>query len=186
MTDGLDNRSNASVDTVIDSIGSSGLTISSVGFGDANQATNSQEALDEAVLKKLASETGGLYGYAANREQLSALYASFGASMRSEYVLTYKSPYGLRNGINRSITVTLESRTGSARQPGASTTYNPGGLIPEVPVGDSWPMFFGLLVMMGLLISGPQVYPLVREKLQKPRPNIKIKEPKKVAIKLKN
>jgi VWFA-related protein len=184
-TDGLDNRSSSSVDSVISSIGRSGLTISTVGFGDVNQGTGSQEALDEPVLKKLAGDTGGLYGYAANRDQLSALYASFGASMRSEYVLTYKSPYGLRNGLNRSLSVTLGS-SGSAVQPGASATYNPGGLIPEVPVGGSWPTFFALFVFMGLLAAGPQVFPLIREKLQKPKPNIKIKEQKKVAIKLKD
>jgi VWFA-related protein len=189
-TDGLDNRSKSTVDNVISSIGSSGLTISAVGFGDASQGAGSQEALDETALKKMAGDTGGLYGYAENRDQLSALYASFGASMRSEYVLTYKSPYGLRNGINRSLSVTLDSsRSGSAFAPGASATYNPGGLIPEVPVADSWPMFFGLLIFIGLLAAGPQLLPLlprVRERIQKPRPNIKMKEPKKVAIKLKD
>lgn len=185
-TDGLDNRSKSSVDGVISSIGRSGMTISTVGFGDASQGAGSQEALDEPVLKKLASETGGLYGYAENREQLSALYASFGASMQSEYVLTYTSPYGLRNGLNRSLSVTLDSYPGSATQPGASATYNPGGLIPEVPVTDSWPMFFGLLVFLGALAAGPQLYPLVRERIHKPRPNIKMKETKKVAIKLKD
>jgi VWFA-related protein len=189
-TDGLDNRSKSTVDNVISSIGSSGLTISAVGFGDASQGAGSQEALDEAVLKKLAGDTGGLYGYAENRDQLSALYASFGASMRSEYVLTYKSPYGLRNGINRSLSVTLDSsRSGSAFAPVASATYNPGGLIPEVPVADSWSMFFGLLIFIGVLAAGPQLFPLIpriREKIQKPKPNIKMKEPKKVAIKLKD
>jgi hypothetical protein len=59
-------------------------------------------------------------------------------------------------------------------------------LIPEVPVGDSWPTFFALLVFMGVLVAGPQVFPLIRDKLQKPKPNIKIKEQKKVAIKLKD
>jgi VWFA-related protein len=188
-TDGLDNRSKSSVDGVINSIGRSGLTISTVGFGDVSQGASSQEALDEPVLKKLAGDTGGLYGYAANRDQLSALYASFGASMRSEYVLTYKSPYGLRNGVNRSLSVTLDSRSGSAFAQGASATYNPGGLIPEVPVADSWPLFFGLLVFIGALAAGPQLLPLLprfSEKIRKPRPNIKMKEPKKVAIKLKD
>jgi Ca-activated chloride channel homolog len=185
-TDGLDNRSQSSVDGVINSIGRSGLTISTVGFGDVSQGTGSQEALDEPVLKKLAGDTGGLYGYAENRDQLSALYASFGASMRSEYVLTYKSPYGLRNGVNRSLSVTLDPRSGSTVTQGASATYNPGGLIPEVPVGGSWPLFFGLLVFIGALVAGPQLYPLVRERIHKPRANIKMKEPKKVAIKLKD
>ncbi len=185
-TDGLDNRSKSSVDGVISAIGSGGLTISTVGFGDASLGTGSQEALDEAVLKTLAEDSGGRYGFAANREQLSALYASFGASMRSEYELTYRSPYGLRNGINRSLSVTLHDPLGSSSQPGASTTYNPGGLIPEVPVAGSWLVFFLMLAFLGALAAGPFLLPKVQDKIQKPRPAVKLKEQKKVAIKFKN
>lgn len=185
-TDGLDNRSKSTADNVISAIGSGGLTISTVGFGDASQGLGSQEALDEGVLKRIAEESGGRYGYAENNEQLSALYASFGQSMRSEYELTYKSPYGLRNGVNRSLSVTLNSPSGASVQPGASTTYNPGGLIPEVPVSGSWLIFFGLLAFLGILAAAPMAIPWAQERWQKPRANIKLKEPKKVAIKLKN
>lgn len=185
-TDGLDNRSKSSVDGVISAIGSGGLTISTVGFGDASQGTGSQEALDEGVLKKIAQDSGGRYGFAENREQLSALYASFGASLRNEYELTYRSPYGLRNGINRSLTVTLHDPLGPSSQPGASTTYNPGGLIPEVPVAGSWLVFFIMLAFLGLLTAAPFLFPRIQEKIQKPKPTVKLKEQKKVAIKLKN
>lgn len=136
-TDGLDNRSSASLDTVISEIGKGGLTISTVGFGDVNKDLGSQESLDEGSLKRLAQESGGRYGFAANRDELSALYASYGHTMRSEYALTYQSPYGLRNGINRSLTVTLDPAYSGGALSGASATYNPGGLIPEVPVGGS-------------------------------------------------
>jgi len=185
-TDGLDNRSKSTADDVISAIGTGGLTISTVGFGDVNQGLGSQEALDEAALKKLASKSGGLYGYAANRDELSALYASFGASMRSEYALTYTSPYSLRNGINRSLSVTLESPLGGLSRTGASATYNPGGLIPEVPVSGSWSIFFGLLLFLGILAAAPMIIPRIQTKIQKPKPAVKLKEPKKVAIKLKD
>ncbi|GAP20153.1 vWA domain-containing protein [Leptolinea tardivitalis] len=185
-TDGLDNRSKSTADDVISAIGTGGLTISTVGFGDVNQGLGSQEALDEAALKKLASKSGGLYGYAANRDELSALYASFGASMRSEYALTYTSPYSLRNGINRSLSVTLESPLGGLSRTGASATYNPGGLIPEVPVSGSWSIFFGLLLFLGILAAAPMIVPRIQTKIQKPKPAVKLKEPKKVAIKLKD
>ncbi|NMB53604.1 MAG: VWA domain-containing protein [Leptolinea sp.] len=192
-TDGLDNRSKSSAEQVISTIGTGGLTISTVGFGDASQGLNSQEALDEGALKYLAEKSGGLYGYAANREQLSALYASFGRSMQSEYSLTYRSPYGLRNGINRSLTVTLESAAGGMSQSGASATYNPGGLIPEVPISGSWSLFFGLLVFLGLMAAVPILLPLAQEKLpalpksiRRSKASVKLKEPKKVAIKFKN
>jgi Ca-activated chloride channel homolog len=185
-TDGLDNRSTSNADAVVSAIGSGGLTISTVGFGDASQGLGSQESLDEGVLKRIAEESGGRYGFADNREQLSALYASFGQSMRSEYALTYRSPYGLRNGINRSLSVTLESPLGTSNQPGASTTYNPGGLIPEVPVSGSWPVFIALFAFLGLLAAVPVLIPWAQDRMQKPKATVKLKEQKKVAIKLKN
>ncbi|MEI8133020.1 MAG: VWA domain-containing protein [Leptolinea sp.] len=185
-TDGLDNRSKSNAESVISAIGSGGLTISTVGFGDASQGLGSQESLDEATLKNIAEKSSGRYGYAENQQELSNLYASFGKSMRSEYELTYQSPSAMRNGINRGLKVTLKSPFGAANQPGDSTTYNPGGLIPEVPVSGSWGMFFGLLVFLGLVAAAPLGLPWVKEKLNRPKATIKIKEPKKVAIKLKN
>lgn len=187
-TDGLDNRSSASLDTVISTIGKGGLTISTVGFGDVNKDLGSQESLDEFSLKRLAQESGGRYGFAANRDELSALYASYGHTMRSEYALTYQSPYGLRNGINRSLTVTLDPAYSGGALSGASATYNPGGLIPEVPVGGSWSIFFILLAILGLLTAGPMLLPLAQERIQRPKSNVnvKLRQTKKVAIKFKD
>lgn len=185
-TDGLDNRSKSTAETVTSAIGSGGLTISTVGFGDASQGLGSQESLDAATLKNIAEKSGGRYGYAENQQELSDLYASFGKSMRSEYELTYQSPSSMRNGINRTLSVTLKNPLGPGKQPGDSTLYNPGGLIPEVPVSGSWGLFFALLVFLGLLAAAPMLLPWLQEKLNRPKATIKIKEPKKVAIKLKN
>jgi VWFA-related protein len=185
-TDGLDNRSKSSADNVISAIGSGGLSISTVGFGDASQGLGSQESLDAAALKNLAEKSGGRYGYAANQQELSELYASYGRSLRSEYELTYRSPSAMRNGINRGLQVTLKSLYGGVSQPVDSTTYNPGGLIPEVPVSGSWGLFFGLFVFLGLLAAAPLLLPWAQEKLNRPKAGIKLKEQKKVAIKLKN
>lgn len=181
-TDGLDNRSTATAETVLTAIGQGGLTISTVGFGDASQELNSQGSLDEAALKKLAERSGGRYGYAENRDELSALYSSYGASMRSEYELTYNSPSTLRNGLNRSLQVTIKG----ANQAAATTTYNPGGLIPEVPIRGSWGLFIGLLLFLGVLAAVPLLVPWVQDKMTKRKPAVKIKEPKKVAIRLKD
>lgn len=187
-TDGLDNRSSASLETVISKIGTGGLTISTVGFGDVSKDLGSQESLDEASLKRLAMESGGRYGFAANHDELSALYASYGHTMRSEYALTYQSPYGLRNGLNRSLTVTLDPAYSGGALSGASATYNPGGLIPEVPVSGSWSIFFIFLAILGLLAAGPMLLPLAQERIQKPRSNVNVKmrQTKKVAIKFKD
>ena len=149
LTDGLDNRSQSTADNVIEGIGPSGLTISTIGFGDASTA--SQSGLDEAALKSLAERSGGLYSYAADAQALSALYQQYGRALQSEYAITYLSPSTLRDGVNRGLTVSL---TGSA----ASTEgkYNPGGVLPEVS-GKSWALFGVILVGLAALLVLPML-----------------------------
>jgi VWFA-related protein len=141
LADGLDNHSQNTVDTVIEQIGPSGLTISTVGFGDAGTAA--QSGLDEGALKSLAERSGGLYSFAAVSESLIALYQQFGRTLQSEYALTYVSSSPLRDGVNRNLTVSL-SDIGATTE----TNYNPGGVLPEVP-GTSWTLFGW--IMAGLL-----------------------------------
>jgi VWFA-related protein len=142
LADGLDNHSQNTVDTVIEQIGPSGLTISTIGFGDAGTAE--QSGLDEGALEALAQRSGGLYSFAANSEALSALYQQFGRTLQSEYAITYVSPSALRDGINRNLTVSL-SDVGAT----TATNYNPGGVLPEV-TGTSWTLFAWILA--GLLV----------------------------------
>ncbi len=147
LADGLDNHSQNTVDSVIEQIGPSGLTISTVGFGDASTA--SQSGLDEAALKSLAESSGGLYSFASDSESLSALYQQFGRTLQSEYAITYISPSTLRDGINRNLTVSLSDV-------GASTeaNYNPGGVLPEVK-SSSWTLFGVILGGLLLLLFIP-------------------------------
>jgi hypothetical protein len=142
LTDGLDNHSQNTVDSVIEQIGPSGLTISTVGFGDASTA--SQSGLDEPALKSLAERSGGLYSFAADSQSLSALYEQFGRTLQSEYAITYVSTSTLRDGINRNLTVSL-SDVGVTTQ----ANYNPGGVLPEVR-STSWTLFG--LILGGLLL----------------------------------
>jgi VWFA-related protein len=142
LTDGLDNHSQNTVDNVIEQIDAGGLTISTVGFGDA--ATASQSGLDEPALRSLAEKSGGLYSFAADSESLSALYQQFGRTLQSEYAITYVSPSTLRDGVNRNLTVSL-SNIGAA----AESNYNPGGVLPEV-TSTSWTLFG--LILGGLLL----------------------------------
>ncbi len=148
LADGLDNHSQNTVDTVIEQIGPSGLTISTIGFGDAGTAE--QSGLDEGALKALAERSGGLYSFASNSEALSALYQQFGRTLQSEYALTYVSPSALRDGINRNLTVSL-SDVGAT----TATNYNPGGVLPEV-TGTSWTLFG----MDPGWIAGLAIYPV--------------------------
>lgn len=147
LTDGLDNQSQVTADDVITTIGPSGLTISTIGFGDASTA--SQAGLDEAALKSLAEKSGGLYSYAADSASLSALYQQYGRSLQSEYAITYVSPATLRDGINRNLSVSI-SQTEVVTQ----GLYNPGGVLPEVG-GSSWVLFVSMLAGLLLLLIIP-------------------------------
>lgn len=183
LTDGLDNHSTSTADAVIEQIGPGGLTISTIGFGDANTA--SQSGLDEATLKSLAERSGGLYSYAADAQALSALYQQYGRTLQSEYAITYISPSALRDGINRNLTVSLAT-VGAATQ----SSYNPGGVLPEV-TGRSWSLFGSILGGLLFLLFVPLLIgrgsglfkglkPKQRIKLAQPlpagkKPNIKIK-----------
>lgn len=142
LADGLDNHSVSTVEGVIEQIGPSGLTISTIGFGDASTA--SQSGLDEKALKSLAERSGGVYSFAADSAALSALYQRYGRTLQSEYAITYVSPATLRDGINRNLNVSL-----SAAGVSAEANYNPGGVLPEV-TGRSWTMFG--LILGGLLL----------------------------------
>ena len=157
LTDGLDNRSKVNSDEVIQAIGASGLSISSIGLGDLSKpGTNS--GLDEAVLRSLATRAGGVYGYADNSASLTNLYEKYGRALQSEYSLTYISSSTLHDGVVRNLTVSL---AGSS-SPQAS--YNPGGVLPEVSPTDTWPAF---ALMLAALV-GSLFTPAVIRRIQSP------------------
>lgn len=147
MTDGLDNKSQATADNVVKGIGQSGLSISTIGFGDAS--AKGQLGLDETGLKSLAEKAGGLYAFANDAETLSKIYQQYGEVLQSEYALTYISPTSLRDGVNRGLTVSVNGNTATT-----SSRYNPGGLLPEV-TAQSWSMFFAILLVLLFLLVLP-------------------------------
>lgn len=157
LTDGMDNRSKAAPADVISSISPAGLSISTVGLGDPRHSEGNLRGLDEAALMELAERAGGVYGYAENAEGLRDLYERYGRALQSEYVLTYTSPSTLRDGVNRSLTVTLSDESSAAAAELESTTYNPGGLVPEVAQPASWALFFTLLAGLILLLALPAI-----------------------------
>jgi len=151
LTDGLDNVSSNTADDVLERIGPAGLSISTIGLGDPTHGTGAQTALDEAALTSLAERAGGVYGYAEN-DDLSALYERYGRTLQAEYQITYTSPSTLRDGVNRSLSVSLNASGGSTTQVG-QTAYNPGGLVPEISEPAPWTMFITLLgILLFLLI----------------------------------
>jgi VWFA-related protein len=187
LADGLDNHSSATADDVIAQIGPSGLTISTIGFGDA--ATASQSGLDEGALRSLAENSGGMYSYASDSDALTALYEQYGRTLQSEYAITYVSPSTLRDGVNRNLTVSL-SNTSTI----AETNYNPGGVLPEV-AQSSWLLFgsiLGLLVLLliipFILSRGKDIFSSFKGSGSKSKGRIKLAQPttsKKPSIKVK-
>jgi len=145
LTDGLDNRSTHTADEVIQAIGAGGLSISTIGLGDPSKL-GINSGLDEAILQSLAARAGGVYGYADDPASLRGLYEQYGRALQSEYRFTYTTSSTLRDGLSRTLTVSL----GGSNSTQAS--YNPGGVLPEVSHPASWPIFASILVILvGLL-----------------------------------
>ena len=149
LTDGLDNHSSHTADDVINGIGAGGLSISTIGLGDST--TKAQSGLDVPALTSLAQRAGGVYSFAGDPQSLSALFQKYGRALQNEYAITYISPEPLRDGVNRSLSVSL---VGTA----ASTTsiYNPGGVLPEV-ASQSWILFVAILLGLVALLLAPAV-----------------------------
>jgi Ca-activated chloride channel homolog len=148
LTDGMDNRSKNNEDAVIKTIGPSGLTISTIGLGNPQDVGN-LKGIDETALKSLAQGAGGIYSFAPDPSQLASIYQQYGSALQSEYALTYTSPSTLRDGVNRSLTVSLNGGAVTA-----VSHYNPGGVLPEV-TSQSWSLFGGILLVLLVLLTVP-------------------------------
>jgi VWFA-related protein len=174
MTDGIDNVSQHKAGDVIQAIGTGGLSISTVGFGNPDQASG-VTGLDVSALQSRANQAGGVYGYANDPGTLLGIYEHLGHALQSEYRITYTSPLTLRDGLNRTLTVSL----GGAAS--AQGRYNPGGVLPEVSGAVSWPIF-------GLMLAGLLVLlfaPMLVNRLRAIPGNNPFAPKKKVHIKLK-
>ena len=186
LTDGMDNRSKSTPEDVITGISPGGLSISTIGLGDPRHSEGNLRGLDEAALMELAESAGGVYGYADDVEGLKNLYELYGRALQSEYVLTYTSPSTLRDGVNRSLTISLSNENSAATTELESTTFNPGGLVPEVAQPASWVLFFTLLAGLLLLLVLPAVLGKAISLLRGPQKG-KVKFPEQQSrIKLKN
>jgi len=177
LTDGLDNRSKHTADEVIQAIGASGLSISTIGLGDPSKL-GENSGIDEAILQSLADRAGGIYGFANDPDLLRGLYEQFGRALQSEYRITYTTSSTLRDGLSRILTVSLG---GSAK---TQASYNPGGVLPEVSHAASWPVFIAILVLLVGLLFVPGLVNRIRSSAStngaknatgKHRPRIKLK-----------
>lgn len=186
ITDGLDTLSQETPESVLEKIGPSGLSISTIGLGDPDQILERKSSLDVDALTYLAQNAGGVYRYANDQDSLSEIYQSYAVAYKSEYQLTYTSPSALRDGVNRALSVRLADAPSMAGAEGTEPIfYNPGGLVPEV--SDPVPLpFFGLLLLgLTALLFLPAGIRLVKkvavkekpeEIPEKPKPRIKLKD----------
>jgi VWFA-related protein len=163
LTDGLDNRSAHTAQDVIDRIGPAGLSISTIGLGDPTHGKGAQTALDEQALTRMAESAGGVYGYAADEESLMNLYELYGRALQAEYQVTYTSPSAVRDGVNRSLAVFIDSMPENA----GTEVYNPGGLVPETGQPPSWLLFLALFAGLLALLLLPTVLQVGKRLVQK-------------------
>lgn len=160
MTDGMDTASVTTPEEALGSIGFGGLSISTIGFGqmpeEGEEETDEYRGIDEATLKSIAENAGGFYGYAEDQAELSNLYDRLRRSLQSEVVINYVTPLSLRDGVQRALTVRLADRfigVGGESQ----TSFNPGGLVPEVSQPASWLVFGVILAVLLALLFIPVI-----------------------------
>jgi VWFA-related protein len=149
LSDGLDNVSKSTLDSIITAIGPAGLSVSAIGLGDQNM-TGTNSGIDEPALQNLASRAGGVYRFSSGPDALVGIYEQLGRALQGEFSFTYISPSTLRDGVNRNLTVSISDVS-------ANSQYNPGGVLPEVSQS-SLPLFGGILAGLLLLLVIPFLF----------------------------
>ena len=177
MTDGMDNTSIATPEEALGSIGFGGLSISTVGFGqmpEEEEEADEYKGIDENTLRMIAESAGGQYGYAEDKAQLSSVYDQMRRALQSEAVISYVTPLSLRDGVQRALTVTLSDRfIGVGGE--SKTSFNPGGLVPEVSQPASWVTFGIILAILVALLFIPVVINAFSNQEPKKKKKSKIK-----------
>lgn len=158
LSDGLDNSSTVTAADVLARVSDAELSVSTIGFGDPGAGAGSMAGIDEALLKDLAQQAGGMYGYAEDAAALTALFQSYGRALQSEYAITYVTPSAIRDGVNRGLTVDL---SGPETVVAGERRYNPGGVVPEVAEPASWGAFGLALAALAVLLVAPALIRMI-------------------------
>lgn len=137
--------SRSTLDEALARAKASSLAVEVIGLGSRSESDDTNTGIDEAVLKRIAAETGGEYFYAPDAAALAALYARLGGSIQQEYSLTYVSPRPFYDGTRRDIQV----RVGEALTAGGYTEQHLLNVHSSPLVGAL------LLVPLLALLAGP-------------------------------
>jgi Ca-activated chloride channel family protein len=154
VTDGMNTAGQRTRDETLTLVSEQGVSIYTIGLGDPSQGTETYAGIDEPTLKAIAEESGGLYTFAPNPENLRNLYELLSLRIQNEYKLTYRSPNRLRDGTNRAVAVTVAAPSGSTE---VTAAYNPGGVIPEVEPRSTWRLFGLIFAVLAFLLVLPGI-----------------------------
>ncbi len=82
ISDGKNTDSMYGASQVIDYAESTGVSVFTIGLGSS---------VDEDVLRAIAVKTGGVYYYAPQSDDLTAIYEAIAGTLKNQYVLTYRT-----------------------------------------------------------------------------------------------
>jgi Ca-activated chloride channel family protein len=154
VTDGMNTAGQRTREETLTLVGEQGISIYTIGLGDPSQGTETYAGIDEPTLKAIAEESGGIYTFAPNPEDLRSLYELLSLRIQNEYKLTYLSPNRLRDGTNRAVAVTVAAPSGLTE---VTAAYNPGGVIPEVESRSTWGLFGPIFAVLAFLLVLPGI-----------------------------
>jgi len=154
VTDGMNTAGQRTREETLTLVGEQDISIYTIGLGDPSQGTETYAGIDEPTLKAVAEESGGIYTFAPNPEDLRSLYELLSLRIQNEYKLTYRSPNRLRDGTNRTVAVAVATPSGPTE---VTATYNPGGVIPEVEPRSTWGLFGLILAVLAFLLVLPGI-----------------------------
>jgi VWFA-related protein len=87
LSDGADSASKFSFDDALEFAKRSGIAIYAIGLG-----LRHDDVAEQAVLRRLARETGGGYFIIESARKLDRIYSQIEQDLRSQYLLGYQSP----------------------------------------------------------------------------------------------
>ena len=90
------------------------------------------DQIDETYLRRLASETGGLYRAAPRSSELAQLFADTAILLKTQYLLSYQSPLA-PDGARHALTVRLNTAQGSTD---SKIEFGP---LPAAPIATATP-----------------------------------------------
>ncbi len=117
LTDGIDCRevpsmsdrgSNHTLGEAISYAQDAELAVYVIGLGNKADASDLWRGIDEAALRRIATETVGDYYYAPTGNKLRELYESLAGRVQREYVITYVSPRPGYDGTRRDINIIVQ------------------------------------------------------------------------------